>query len=137
MSEAVNVGKEPWITQLDKEIDILGNGTLEYDLAIILKQLFLSDGDSTAADIARKIDNYYDQQFRPSDPLMRFQDDQGMQSFLFAFWQAVYIAFARVIPYNNNNQEKLVQLVLELQKLPPRQFKLSGVSSFLLFDDLN
>lgn len=128
MSEAVNVGKEPWITQLDKEIDILGNGTLEYDLAIILKQLFLSDGDSTAADIARKIDNYYDQQFRPSDPLMRFQDDQGMQSFLFAFWQAVYIAFARVIPYNNNNQEKLVQLVLELQKLPPRQFKLSGVS---------
>lgn len=128
MSEAVNVGKEPWITQLDKEIDILGKGTLEYDLAIILKQLFLSDGDSTAADIARKIDNYYDQQFRPSDPLMRFQDDQGMQSFLFAFWQAVYIAFARVIPYNNNNQEKLMQLVLELQKLPPRQFKLSGVS---------
>ena len=128
MSEAVNVGKEPWITQLDKEIDILGEESLDYDLAIILKQLFLSDGDSTAADIARKIDNYYDQQFRLSDPLMRFQDDQGMQSFLFAFWQAVYIAFARVIPYNNNNQEKLTQLILELQKLPPRQFKLSGVS---------
>lgn len=128
MSEAVNIGKEPWITQLDKEIDILGEGSLDYDLAIILKQLFLSDGDSTAADIARKIDNYYDQQFRPSDPLMRFQDDQGMGSFLFAFWEVVYIAFTRVIPYNNNNQEKLVQLVLELRKLPPRQFKISGVS---------
>ncbi len=129
MSEAVNVGEEPWITQLDKEIDILGEeGSLDYDLAIILKQLILSDGDSTAADIARKIDNYYDQQFRPSDPLMRFEDDQGMGSFLFAFWQTVCISFARVIPYNNNNQEKLVQLVLELQKLPPRQFKISGVS---------
>lgn len=86
MSEAVNVGKEPWITQLDKKIDILGKGTLEYDLAIIVKQLFLLDGKSTAADTARKIDNYYNQKFRPLDPLMRFQDDQGMQSFLFAFW---------------------------------------------------
>ena len=92
---------------------------------MILKEFLLSDGK---ADIARKIDNFYDQELLPSDPLMRFEDDKGMQPFLFGFWQAVYISIAKLIPYNNSNQEKLVQLILEFRKLPPRQFKISKIS---------
>lgn len=128
MSESASAGKEPWITQLNQEIDFLGENTWEYDLAMILKGLFLSDGDSDAADIARKIVNCYDQKFVPSDPLIRFRDDKGIQPFLFAFWQAVFIAFARIIPYNDSNQEKLLRFILELRKLPPRQFKIWEVS---------
>ncbi len=109
MSKAASAGKESWITQLDQEIDFLGENPWEYDLEIIVKGLFLSDGDSEPADIARKIVDCYDQNFLPSDPLIRFRDDKGIQPFLFAFWQAVFIAFARVIPCNDSNQEKLLR----------------------------
>ena len=128
MSEAANAGKEPWITEVDNEISGWDDETCEYDIAMILKELFLSDGESTEADTAVKINDYYDQEFLPSEPLVRFEDDKRMQPFLFGFWQAVYIGFARFIPYNNSNQDKLVRCILELRKLPPRQFKISGVS---------
>ena len=128
MSEAANDGKEPWITEVDNEISGWDDETCEYDFATILKEFLLSGGESTEADTARKIYDYYNQEFLPTDPLMRFQYDKRMQPFLFAFWQAAYIGFARFIPYNNSNQDKLVRLISELQRLPPSQFKISGVS---------
>lgn len=90
MSESASAGKEPWITQLDQEIDFLGEDTWEYDLAMILKGLFLSDGDSDAADTARKIVNYYDQKFVPSDPLMTFR---GCPSVNFNFFSSSGLLF--------------------------------------------
>lgn len=123
MSEAVNAGKKPWIAYLDKEASYWGEGMCESVLAIMLKDLLLSDSDSTAADTARLIDNYYEQEFLPSDPLMKFLDDKGIGGFLTTFYELVF-NLARLIPYNNSNQEKLVQLILELRKLPPRQLKI-------------
>jgi hypothetical protein len=80
--------KEPWLTQFDNEITDLGEGTSEYVLATMLKDfLLLSNSDSTniAADTARRIDNFQQQEYLPSDTLMRFQDDQGIGGFVYAF----------------------------------------------------
>lgn len=54
---------------------------------------------------------------------MKFLDDKGIGEFLTNFYELVF-DLARLIPYDNSNQEKLVQLILELRKLPPKQFKI-------------
>lgn len=43
------------------------------------------------------------------------------------FWEVVS-SLAKLIPYTDSSKhEKLVQLILELRKLPPRQFKVWGI----------
>ena len=123
MSEATSTDKEPWITVFDDEITEWGEGTFDHALGVTLKGYLLSDGDSAAADTARQIHIFYEQEHLHSDPLMKYEDDQGMGAFLSGFYEIVF-TLARVIPYNNSNQEKLVWLLLELRKLPPRQFKI-------------
>ena len=59
---------------------------------------------------------------------MRFYDDKGMESFLWALYQVIF-DLARLIPYNDLKQTALVQLILELRKLPPKQFKIWKVQS--------
>lgn len=121
-SEAANLGEEPWITQFDDEINDLDEGAWEIDIARVLKQFLLSDGHSST-DTARRIDDSYEQQFLPSDPLMKFKDDQGMEGFLSCFYEVVF-TLARLIPYHSSMQEKLIELILELRKLPPRPSKI-------------
>lgn len=103
----------------------------EDPLLMMLKDFLLSDGDITAADTAHRINDFYTQEYFPSDPLMRFQEDRGMGGFLSGFWDAVF-TLGRLIPYNSSKQEKLVQLILKLRKLPPRQFRIWKVCYVLL-----
>lgn len=115
--------KKPWLTQFDDEISEKGEGSCEFFFAEILKDfLILPEGDSTtlAANTAREIVDFQEKYFLPSDPLMRFQDDQGWGVFLWAFYETVF-TLARLIPYHDNcKHDKLVRLMLELRKLPPR-----------------
>lgn len=131
MTEAVKAGKKPWITQFDKEIIECGEGTSEHFLAKMLKDFLLSDGDSTAADTARRIDDFYEQVYLPSDPLMKFEDGQGIGAFLVGFYELIF-ALARFIPYNSSDQDKLVRLIQELRKLPPRQLRIWEVCQVVL-----
>ncbi len=54
---------------------------------------------------------------------MRFEEDKGLVEFLSGFFEVIYI-FARHIPYNSPFHEKLIQLNLELRKLPPKKVKI-------------
>jgi hypothetical protein len=116
--------KEPWLVRFDTEIDEHGDRSCEFFFAEILKDfLLLPDGDATtlAANTAREIVEFREKDFLPSDPLMRFKDDQGWGGFLHAFYMTVF-CLARLIPYHDScKQDKLVQLMLELRKLPPRK----------------
>jgi hypothetical protein len=63
---------------------------------------------------------------------MRFQDDQGIGGFLNTFYKVVF-TLARLIPYNDSSkQEKLIRLILELRKSPPRSFKIWQVRKMVL-----
>jgi hypothetical protein len=82
MSEAANAtGKEPWLTQFDDEISESSEGSSGFFLAEMPKDFLLPSGDSTtlAAETARHIEEFQQQDYLTSDPLMRFQDDQGMR----------------------------------------------------------
>ena len=111
-------------------------GMSENFLAKMLKDFLLSDGDSTATDTARLIDNFYGQVYLPSDPLMKFEDGQGIETFLVGFYELIF-ALARFIPYNSSDQDKVVQLMLELRKLPPKQLRIWEVCQVLLCAVLN
>jgi len=127
MSEtaAKTTEKEAWLIQFDAEMDEHGDGSCEFFFAEILKEfLLLPDGDPTtlAANTAREIVDFREKDFLPSDPLMRFRDDQGWGGSLHAFYMTVF-GLARLIPYHDScKQDKLIRLILELRTLPPRKF---------------
>ena len=112
-----------WITLFDEETSDWGEGTCEHALSVMLKDYLVSDGDSIAVDTARRLHGFYEQDYLISDPLMKFEVDQGMGGFLSSFYEIIF-TLARLIPYNCSEQDKLVRLLLELRQLPPRQFKL-------------
>lgn len=114
---------QPWVVFLDGEI---ADPTSDQELAQVLKRAFLSDEESAPAQAAQQIDALYEKEFLPSDPLMRFQDDKGMAGFLNnLYWFVTELAL--VIPYNHSGQDILVNILVELRKLPTKQFKIWNV----------
>ncbi len=99
-------------------------------MAEITKDFLLSEGHSTAVDTARRINSYYENDFLLWDPLLKYEEDKGMGEFLNGFYEVVFL-FARLVPYDSPLQEQLIQLVLELHKLPPRKVKIWGVRCLL------
>jgi hypothetical protein len=118
--------REPWVVYLDDEIEESGEDSSEDDLSKIMKRLLLSTSENAAADAAREFDEYYSQQFLPSDPLMKFSDDKGMGAYLWGLYQLIF-DMGRLVPYNDTKQTNLVQLIVELRKLPPKTFKIWNV----------
>lgn len=114
--------KEPWLAHLDKEYLFCEEGTVEQDLASIIKDMLLSsesDSDNAAPTAARGINTYYWDRNLDSGPLFKFQrDDIGFFDFL-SFLYHVIVRVPCFIPYNGSKQNTLVQLLLEIHKLPP------------------
>lgn len=121
MSHADAIDQEPWIALFDQERNDRGESTDEDALGNIVKDFLLSDDKDAAAasNTAQRIQNYYDQEYFVADPLLKFQDDQGMGEFLAAFYNIILL-LARLIPYNSLAQQRLLLLLLELRKLPPK-----------------
>jgi hypothetical protein len=118
---------EPWIAFIDDEIE-------EYreqypplsDLNKIVKEMLLSQSDTAAADAARELDANYSTKYLTVDPLVRFKDDKGMESYLWTLYQLIF-DMGRLISFNDSKQTKLVSLILELRNLPPKTFKIWNV----------
>ena len=97
----------------------------------MLKNFLLSE-DSDSTEVARKIDDFSKQDLLQWDPLLKFQDDKGMQGFLSEFYELVFL-LAQLLPHSSAKQDKLVQLIVELRKLPTRELKIWGVRYVLLY----
>lgn len=131
MSHADALDQEPWIVLFDQERNNLGESTHEAALGNIVKDLLLTDDkDAAASDTAQRIQNYYDQEYFVADPLLKFEDDQGMGEFLSAFYNIILL-LARLIPYNSLTQQRLLLLVLELRKLPPKSLRIWQVRQLI------
>ena len=118
--------KEPWFAYLEEGIASCGEGTFECDLNNIMKDFLISTSDLAALDTALRIDTYYWEYHLPSDPLMKFEEDKGIAGFLNHLYELVFDV-ARLIPYSDPRQDMLVQLILELRKLPAKPFKIWNV----------
>lgn len=130
MSPAGSTDQKPWIAIFDEEDDDPGEGTCQHDLRIIIvKDYILSDEDgSTAMKTAHRIQEYYDPNFRFADPINRhrFHGHPDMEAFVGEVYEIIY-RLARVIPYNDPTQEKLLLLVSALRELPPTTYKIWNV----------
>ncbi|KAK7937804.1 uncharacterized protein PG986_014672 [Apiospora aurea] len=74
---------------------------------------------------AQQVDDLYSNEYLPSDPLMKFQDDKGMGGFLSCLYEMVF-DLARAIPHEDDLQDRLVQFLVELAKLPTEEVKIWG-----------
>ena len=91
---------------------------LEKDLALILGGL--RSANAAAAEVACQIQDYYRNTYLLSDSLMKLEDDKGLGGFLYRLFELIF-ALARHIPYNHRLQDVLVQFIIRLRKLPPKE----------------
>ena len=126
MSTAKDCAEAPWIAKLNKYVDDMEDVDCEQMFAVILKDYLLCNGAIEVADTARQIDSSYEERVLPPNPLMKFEDDEGMGGFLTAFWNAIF-EIARIIPFDNSHQDQLVQVITELRKLPVKEFNIYHV----------
>lgn len=120
---------EAWEAKLEKEIQDDSRNGVESSVPSILRDLLRSypqDGQQAAQDAARRINFDYRDKYLPSDPLLKGRDDEGMAGFLYHLY-LLSLDTARLIHYSSPEQDALVQLFVELRKLPPEQFKIAGV----------
>jgi hypothetical protein len=123
-----------WVAYLDEEIADCEEDTPDYGLATIFKDMLLTSDHRVVADVARRIDAYYAVEFWPFlDPLAKFTEDKGMAGYLNAVYSLVF-DLARLIPYKDSRQDMLVELILELRKLPPKPFKIWGVCYYIFIN---
>lgn len=147
MNEAAKTEKEPWTIQLDVELSRWGEGTCQDLFALILKDFLLFQiATPPVVDTARRVDDFYEQEYLPADPLIQVKDDRGMgwiPQQLFTKLSSLSQGSSRT--YNSSeDQGKLVRLLLTLRGLPARQFKiwnvwlnLCSVGSFMFALDLD
>jgi len=131
-SISTSTSKLSWLLFLEEEINASEEGLVVRDMGTVLRSFLLSPSETTAADTARLINASYWEKLLPSDPLMRFKDDKGMGGFLNCLWELVF-DIAKRISYNDPTQDYLIQFILELRKLPPKQFKIWDVSCSSIF----
>lgn len=99
---------------------------LEFIIASLLKEYLLSDDDGTAAAFARRFDDLYYTVYEP-----KYNgyggEKKGWTGYLIAFYDTVCETAVQV-RYDDPKQDKLVGLLVELGKLPPRAVKIFVVS---------
>lgn len=135
MSAKTSETKEPWRTLLYEEYLFCEKGTVEHDIVPIIKDLLSSDDDdgddinTAARTAAHLIDTYYWDRNLESGTQFRFQIEKDPYHDV---QEVLYNAILYVVPLlhyarDAKRQEKLVQLIGELRKIPPRPVKIRGV----------
>lgn len=116
----------PWIEFLDNVAEYYDPSNPQPNVLTILRQSLFSSKDPSATIAAQQVDTYYQERYLSLDPLMPYQEDKGMGSFLHCLYESVFDLALR-IPYNDDSQDVLVEFIAELRKLPPKQLKIWGV----------
>lgn len=125
MAASTSDNKSSWLTWIGDEIAQCAKHDEDDHIPRILKDLLLDKIDPGQA--AQKLDDYYWNTYLPSDPLMKYTEDKGAPTYLTSVYEYICDT-ARQLPYNDCLQDKMVQVIVELRKLPPKPFKIWGVS---------
>lgn len=119
---------EGWLAFVNEKINKPSCDPAWSDFFTILKKLLLSDCTTMEiADIAHRIDIYYYNTYVNLYPLLKFNTNK-MECYLKVVYSSIF-DLARVLHYKNPKHDALVQLIFELHKIPPKTFKIWGVSS--------
>jgi hypothetical protein len=106
----------------------VGNRDFQFEciLAAMVKEYLLCDDTNAPATFAKRFDGLYDSVYEPR--YNGYNKRKGWTGFLLAFYHVVF-GTARIVRYDDPKQDKIVQLVVELRKLPTRPAKIFVVSA--------
>lgn len=121
-----STSRDAGIAYLDEEISESYEGAETYELANILKRLLAENG-ITPQETAQQIDSFYENDFLPSQPIFQKEKAKGMINLLGAL-DELLCNLGRVLRYDDVRQDALIQVILELRKLPTRQVEIWEVS---------
>lgn len=121
-----SISRDAGIAYLDEEISEAYEGDETYELANILKRLMAENG-ITPQEAAQQIDSYYEDDLLPSQPILQREKAKGMINLLSALDDLI-CGLGSALRYDDARQDALIQLILELRKLPPRQVVIGDVS---------
>ncbi|KAK8006968.1 2-5-dichloro-2-5-cyclohexadiene-1-4-diol dehydrogenase [Apiospora arundinis] len=110
-----NAAATPW----DLCLDELVQDGVEASMTEIFRRLLASQSDSAAAEAAQQLDNHYREDYS-SNPLLKLEEDRGLAGYLSCLYEMVF-DLARAIPHDNDLQNRLVQFLVELARLPPKE----------------
>jgi hypothetical protein len=114
--------QEPEGTTLDDEVADW-KGSFKYGIYLVLRGIISTTKSPAVA--ADEINAIYEE-FLQADPLLKFQEDKGMETFLGGFYDAL-LTNAVHTSYVSSAQSDLIELLVELRKLPLRKVKIWGV----------
>ena len=133
MSVEIVNGNEPWLAHFEEEKYLsCPKGTVEHDLALIIKGMLLSDTgiDDAARTAAHQINAYYWARNLDSGPQFQYGiEDEPSYDFLSLLYSMI-VRMAPFVSYSGNKQDKLVGLFLELHKVPRNPVKVWNVCLF-------
>ena len=119
MDSASNPAGHEWVDKFPDEYPLDDCDPVDKTLVEALQKYLLSNGTITAAEVARQVDKcFYDWLSEVS---------KHPESFIQDFYD-INFCLAKVISYGDVRQDRLVEVMLELRKLPTRQLKIWGVS---------
>lgn len=124
--------KPKWLQLLDEGLDgVAGDDeAVSQDLVLILtsmvRELLLSDDSNAPATFARRFDDLYGTVYEPKFNGYR-RTKKGWTGYLLIFYD-ILLGAATVARYDDPTQDKLIQLLVELGKLPPHAVKVFVVS---------
>lgn len=128
-TETVN-SQEPWLALFDEEYFFCEKGTVEHDVASILKDMLLStDMNNAAQTAAHQLNTYYWERNNESGPFFRWGNEKETFFDFVSFLYDIIVRVTPFVPYNDARQDVIVQLVLELRNLPPNPVKAWNVCS--------
>jgi hypothetical protein len=117
---------------LAEEIGLDIEDGVESQVALILLDFVKAhpqpDHQAVARELARRINADYWELYRQSVPLLKRQEDKGLAGYLNGLYELIF-GLARLIGYDDSQQDVLVEVLVELHKLPlpDTTFKIYGV----------
>jgi hypothetical protein len=116
-----------WLARFKTEASLYDDRVMTNQAALIINFL-LSEGSSSAKDVARAIDDSWEVICAGLDPDVGLaRRDSELEAYVSGIHDITY-ALAPLIPYDDPKQAALVDLLLELQRLPRRTYMSSTVS---------
>ena len=120
--------KPAWLEELDETLQST-SPAYEFPRAIagLIKEYLHCDDENASATFAQRVDDLYDGIYLPKFDGYRHKK-KGWTSFLIVFYDILFGVGLR-IPYDDARQDKVIQLLCELRKLPARSVKIFVVST--------
>ncbi|KAL2173716.1 uncharacterized protein P884DRAFT_210941 [Thermothelomyces heterothallicus CBS 202.75] len=120
--DEIKPGWQPVLDDILRTCNPESDDHIEYLIASLIKEYLLSNDDGAAAVFARRFDELYGTVYKPKFDGYR-RSKKGWTGYLTIFYELLFRTAVQ-IQYDDPKQEKVIELLVELGKLPSRPAKI-------------